>query len=127
MWERNRSPNWWIWVWLMKSYYQISMFTSQTGTVPLDVKNISENKSVTEKWEWNIIFYVMCSTCLSKMMAEDISWDKWHNQVKEKNSEQWNSLQSTQSLWVNIINYILCNTTIYSYNTSLGLQAVESV
>ena len=61
------------------------------------------------------------------MMAEDISRDKWHDQVKEKNSEKRNSLQSTQSLWVNIINYILCNTIICSYDTSLGLQAVASV
>jgi len=63
---------------------------------------------------------------LSKIMAEDISRDKWYNQVKEKNSEQWNSLQSTQFLSVNIINYVLCN-TICSYDTSLGLQAVASV
>jgi len=60
-------------------------------------------------------------------MAEDTSRGKWHDQVKEKHSEQWNSLQNTQSLWVNIINYILCNTITCSYDTSLGLQAVTSV
>ena len=34
-------------------------------------------------------YYFLCNVFnLSKMMAEDISRDKWHNQVKEKNTEQ---------------------------------------